>query len=161
MRKYLDKRVESEKIEKIIEAAICAPSAAGKQARQFILIDERKLLQQIPQINKNAWMASECQVAILVCGDKKRNEVEGYWSADCAAACENILLAVHALGLSAVWTAAYPREERIEGYRKLLSLPEHIVPYCLIPIGYSDGKPEEIKRVGREEVVHKNGWQVL
>ena len=58
------------------------------------------------------------------------------WYLDCSAAAQNILLAAESLGLGAVWTAAYPYEDRMEVVRKYIALPENILPLCVIPFGY-------------------------
>ena len=57
-------------------------------------------------------------MAILVCGDLRREKHEGFWVQDCSAATQNILLAVHAKGLGAVWVGIYPLEDRIAGFRE-------------------------------------------
>ena len=76
---------------------------------------------------------------------------------DCSAASENLLLAAEALGLGAVWTAVYPEEQRIENVRAVLSLPEYIVPFNLIPIGYPQ-RNEEPKDKFKQENIHYNQW---
>ena len=67
--------------------------------------------------------------AIIVCGDSARSF---YWYLDCSAAAQNILLAAESMGLGAVWTAAYPYEDRMEVVRKYTHLPENILPLCVI-----------------------------
>jgi len=59
-----------------------------------------------------------------------------YWVQDCSAATENLLLAATALGLGAVWLGVHPREERVNPIRKVLNIPENIVPLNLISIGH-------------------------
>ena len=55
---------------------------------------------------------------------------------DCSAASENLLLAAESMGLGAVWTAVYPENDRIAKVRSVLSLPDHIIPFNLITVGY-------------------------
>ena len=55
---------------------------------------------------------------------------------NCSIAAQNILLAAHSKGLGAVWTGVYPIEERVNGLKALLELPENIMPSVLIVIGY-------------------------
>ena len=64
------------------------------------------------------------------------------WVQDCSAATENILLAAHGLGLGAVWTALYLRNERAKSAIEGLKLPDHIVPLCAIIIGHPAENPE-------------------
>ncbi|MBU1535195.1 nitroreductase family protein, partial [Myxococcota bacterium] len=60
-------------------------------------------------------------------------------------AIENILLAAEAMGLGAVWTGVYPRKSRVEYLKKLFSLPDHIIPLAVIPVGFPKGtdKPKD------------------
>ena len=83
-----------------------------------------------------AGMIREASLAIAVCGDLALQKHEGYWIQDCSAATQNILLAAHALGLGAVWLGVHPCEDRVESTRKLFSLPENVLPLCLIAVGY-------------------------
>ena len=74
---------------------------------------------------------------------------------DCSAVTQNILLAAEALGLGAVWTAAYPYEDRIGVVRKYTAMPEQFVPLCIIPVGYPDG-PQKAKDKYDESKIHRN-----
>lgn len=157
VRKYQDRPVPEDLIRQVLAAAMSAPSARNAQPWRFVVIDDRELLTEIPRINPNAPMVERAPVAILVCGDLSLEKSAGYWVVDCAAAAENLLLAAHALGLGAVWTGVYPRQPRIEGLRRLLALPENIVPHSLIPLGYPAEQPPRQERY-RADRVHKNRW---
>ena len=157
IRKYTAQPVSSETIRKLLEAAMSAPSAANEQPWQFIVINERHLLDQIPGFHLYAAMVKDVSAAVLVCGDATLDKHQGFWVQDCSAATQNLLLAAHDLGLGAVWLGIYPREERIHGMRKLLELPDHVIPLALIPIGYPAQKPPREDRF-REERVHYNRW---
>lgn len=52
------------------------------------------------------------------------------------------MLAAESMGLGAVWTAAYPYEDRMEVVRKYTHLPENILPLCVIPFGYPATKEQ-------------------
>ena len=84
-------------------------------------------------------------------------EAAEFWIQDTSAASENILLAAHAMGLGAVWTGVYPDKGRIRIISETLSLPSHIVPLCLIPVGYP-AQAQEPKDKWKPENVHYNGW---
>jgi len=134
-----------------------APSAGNQQPWQFVVIRDRQILDAIPQIHPYSGMIRQATVAILVCGDRQVEKHSGYWVQDCAAATENLLLAVHAKGLAAVWLGCYPREDRVAGLRKLLGLPEHVVPMALIPIGHPNEKKGREDRY-RADRVHYDRW---
>lgn len=148
VRSYLDKPVEDEKVDKLLRAGMAAPSAMNTQPWHFIVIKDKALLEQIAKATPNAGMAKEAPLAIVVCGDLKKEKegwVQPFWIQDASAATENILLQANAMGLGAVWTGTYPSEERCKAIAKLLNLPGHIIPLNTIVIGYpkGDDKPKD------------------
>ena len=158
IRKYTTQPVTEEVLREILESAMSAPSAGNQQPWHFIIINDRKILDEIPSLHPHSQMLKEAPVAILVCGDLKLEKHVDYWVQDCAAATENLLLAVHAKGLGAVWVGIYPRQERVEGLRKLLGIPEHVTPLSLVPVGYpAESKPARPDRYSAAKI-HHNGW---
>jgi nitroreductase len=121
------------------------------------VIDDRAVLTKISDLMPNAAMAAEAPLAILVCGDLELEKSEGYWVIDCAAATENLLLAAHALGLGACWCGVYPRENRMDGLRQLIGLPQNVIAHSLIVIGQPAEQVRAEKRY-RAERVHRNRW---
>lgn len=157
IRKYTEKEVMSATVEKLLRAAMSAPSAGNQQPWQFLVIDDQELLTAIPSVHPYARMVEEAALAILVCGDLELERHAGFWVQDCSAATENLLLAAHALGLGAVWVGVYPREARVTGLQELLSLPEHLIPFSLIPIGYPAEEKPPSQRYQKSRVQH-NRW---
>lgn len=144
VRSFLDQPVEHKKVDMLLHAGMAAPSACNKQPWHLAVIDDRKLLDQIPRFSPYASMVKEAPLAIMVCGDmnKTLNGIEQeFWIQDCAAVTENILLMAHALDLGAVWTALYPLEDRYKGMQKLLRLPSNLIPLNTIIIGYPKSHP--------------------
>jgi nitroreductase len=157
IRKFLNKPIPTEIVREILEAAMFAPSAGNQQPWQFIVLDDRKFLDEVPRICATASMCRQSPMAILVCGDTSLEKYPGFWAQDCSAAVENLLLAAHALGLGAVWAGVYPMKDRVEAFRRRLNLPEEITPFALVALGYPNEVPAAPKRY-REERVHYNGW---
>jgi nitroreductase len=157
IRKYTSKTVPDELVRELINAAMHAPSARNSQPWHFVVLDDRKILNQIPKVHPNAKMLEQASLGILLCGDEDLALTKEYLPLDLAAATQNLLLAVHAKGLGAVWIGIYPREARIEAMRDLLNLPSTILPVSLVSIGFPG---EEAPKVDRfiEERIHKNGW---
>jgi len=104
-------------------------------------------------------MLDKAGAAIVVCGvpEKDSRISPKFWIADCCAAAENILLAVHGLGLGAVWTAVYPDEEKIAAVREILKIPKEIIPLNVIPIGVPVGD-ERPKDKFKKENIHEQTW---
>jgi nitroreductase len=157
IRKFHDRPVPEELVRQVLEAAMSAPSACNKQPWHFIVLTDRSLLAEVVRINPHAAMANEAPLSILVCGDTTLEHPTGYWVIDCAAAVQNLLLAAHALGLGAVWTGVYPREQRLAEYRRVLGLPDHVMPHSLIVLGYPAEEPSAANRY-REDRVYWNRW---
>lgn len=157
IRNYQDRPVPAEVVDKILEAAMQAPSAVDKQPWHFVVIDDNELLREIPSVHQYAKMAARAPCAILVCADPGLALGSGYVPQDCSAATQNILLAAHALGLGAVWCGVYEEPDREAGFRSLLSIPEPIQPFSLVVLGYPDESHAQPDRF-RPDRVHRNGW---
>jgi nitroreductase len=157
IRKYQDRKIEPEKIQQILEAAMQAPSARNKQPWQFIVVDDKDVLKKLSIAHPYAKMLTGASHAILVCGDKTLEKEESYLLQNCCAATQNMLLAIHELGLGAVWLGVQPREERINAINELLNIPEHIFPVALLSLGYPDEVVEPVDRFIPVRV-HWNKW---
>ncbi|MEW6696430.1 MAG: nitroreductase family protein [Bacillota bacterium] len=157
IRIYSSQPVADEVIKDLLKAAMSAPSAGNQQPWHFIVISDREILDAIPNFHPYSYMLGGAKVTILVCGDERLEIIKGYWVQDCSAATQNILIEAHAKGLGAVWLGIYPIKERIEGFRKLLNLPEQVVPLSLIPIGYPEEQVEVADQY-KEDRVHYNRW---
>ena len=158
IRDYTSHPVPEETIELLLKAGTSAPSAMNERSSEFVVINDRKILDEIHSLNTKRLQLKKATVAILVCGNqaKEKKEGLGFWVLDGAVASENILIAANALGLGAVWTAIYPFQDRILKVQKLLNLPEPVIPLCIIPIGYPAERnmpnPHDASRV------HTNRW---
>ncbi|HPN22086.1 MAG TPA: nitroreductase family protein [Tenuifilaceae bacterium] len=156
VRSFENKVLSKEQLELIVKAGMAAPSARNLQPWAFIIITDRNTLNTLADRLPYAKMLYEATAAIVVCGipEKSGDSPEGYWVQDCSAATQNILLAIESMGLGAVWTGVYPRSERIDVVRDVLSIPQNVFPLNVIPIGYPKGenrpkdkfKPENIRR---------------
>ena len=145
IRQYTDQPVEKEKIEAMLRAGMAAPTAVNAQPWHFVVVSDKAKLGELAAANPHAGMLKSAPLAIVVCGDmSKAMEGKGrqFWIQDCSAATENILLAGHAQGLGAVWTALYPMEERIQPVSEALKLPDTLIPLCTVVIGYPAEQPE-------------------
>jgi nitroreductase len=157
IRKFTKKEVSKEDIDKLLEAAMQAPSAGNNQPWEFIVIDDRKTLDAIPDFHPYSDMLKESPIAILVCGKIDATKYCGYWVQDCSAATQNILLAAHGMDLGAVWLGIYPVQERIDGIKHLVGLPGDIYPLSLIAIGYPNEKKEPENRFNKKKIRY-NKW---
>jgi nitroreductase len=157
IRKYKKKTIKKDIVKKLLEAAMSAPSAGNEQPWHFIIINNPKMLNEIPTFHNHAEMLKEASLGILVCSDINLEKHKGMWIQDCSAATENILIAVQAYGLGAVWLGVYPRSDRVKGLANLLKIPNNIIPFSLISIGHPAEQKPKVNRYN-ESRVHYNKW---
>jgi nitroreductase len=157
IRKYTKKSIPNGLIKNLLEAAMSAPSAGNEQPWHFIVINDTNIISEIPTFHNHAEMLKEATLAILICCDKNLEKHKGMAIQDCSAATENILIAVQANNLGAVWLGVYPRKERIDGLRKLLNIPEDTIPFSLVSIGFPAEQKPKANRYN-ESRIHYNKW---
>ena len=155
VRDYEARPVEKEKIEKLLRAGMAAPTAVNKQPWHFVVVDQRNVLDALAGANPYAKMLKKAPLAIVVCGNTDKM-IEGggrdFWIQDASAATENLLLAAHAMGLGAVWTGAYPSEERCISISKVLSLSDNLIPLNMIVVGYPAEQPQPKQKFKEENI---------
>ena len=161
VRTYLpDRQIQENDIELILKAGMAAPSAVNRQPWQFVVVRDKSTLRRLADSLPYAKMAAHASSAIIPCGDKK-NFLDGIddslWVQDLSAATENILLAAHALGYGGVWTCVYPHPERENPVREILSIPDGIVPFAVIPIGVPANPPHIIDKWDPSKI-HNEKW---
>jgi nitroreductase len=157
IRAYTAEPVSEGLIKELLAAAMSAPSASNRQPWHFLIITERHQLDAMTSILPFGQMLKQAPLAIVICGDRERQPMDGYWVQDCSAATQNILLAAHAKGLGAVWLGVYPREERIQELTRLLGLPEQVPPLAVLSIGYPAEHKEPAGRYD-DSRIHRDRW---
>lgn len=157
IRKYKDIKISDEIVEDLLKAGMQAPSAGNQQPWEFIVLRDKETMKKITEIHPYSKMLLNTDVAIVVCGDESKELFKGFWVQDCSAATENILLAAEDKGLGAVWLGIYPLEDRVNGLKTLLDLPESVFPLSIIPIGYPDEQREATDRFDQTRI-HYDRW---
>lgn len=149
-----DRPVSDEDVQSLIKAGMSAPSGKDTRPWEFVIINDRAILDKMAEELPTAKMLSQAPMAIVVCGDTIRSS---YWYLDCSAATENILLAAEAMELGGVWTAAYPYRDRMATVIKHTNMPAQVLPLAVIPIGYPMGN-HSVKDKYDEKKIHMNKW---
>jgi nitroreductase len=155
IRKYTSQRVSKDNIKTMLEAAMAAPSASNLKPWHFVVVTNRRTLNKLAKVHPHGKMLSEAPLCIAVCGDLTISE--SFWVQDCSAATENLLLAATALRLGSVWLGVYPRQDRVVNIRKVLKLPETVVPLNLVSIGHPAEKKKPRTQYD-EQKVHLQHW---
>ena len=159
LRLYSPEAVSEAMVQKLLEAAMAAPSAAAKDPWRFVVVRNRQTLADIVAALPNGQMLAGAALGIAVCGElpAAHDQQLSYLLQDCSAAIENLLLAAHILGLGACWLGVHPREQRMNALKKILSLPPSVIPVACIAIGH----PAETKQPRtrfNQDYVHSEKW---
>lgn len=160
VRSYTDAAVSMDQLNLLAKAGMAAPTACGRMPWDFIIITDKECLKKLADALPHAKMAEHAGAAIAVTGDLNRQcngKDASYWMLDCSAASQNILLAAESIGLGAVWTAVYPEAERIASVRKILGIPEDVVPLNLICMGVPKSE-ETPKDKFDSKLIHVDKW---
>ncbi|MGD0037598.1 MAG: nitroreductase family protein [Bacteroidota bacterium] len=157
VRNFTGESVTQNEIDILLKAAMAAPSAVNCQPWEFILVTDRKTLDALGDALPFAKMIFKAGAAIIVCGvpAKAHKQMEEYAVIDATLASQNILLAAEAIGLGAIWTAAYPYPDRMKSVKTILNIPEDIIPLNVIPIGHPTGEDNPKEKFNPEKIHHE------
>jgi len=156
IRSFLPDPLPEEAVQKILQAAQRAPSAGNRQPWHFYVVRQEKLRHDLAWAAFNQEFVAQAPLVIVVCADPERSASrygargrELYCYQDTASAITNILLVATELGLGSCWVGAFSEERA----RRVLSIPEHLRPVAILPIGYPKTKPRFTSRRQLEEIV--------
>lgn len=153
VRSYKSECVEEEKLKRILEAALSAPSAANRQPVCFFVIKNEKIKQQLKKAYNEEWFYT---APIIICACSipekawKRGDGKNYADIDATIAMDHLILAATAEGLATCWIAAF----KVPLVKSILNLPPGIEPVALTPVGYPSHIPEPTYRKPLEEMVY-------
>ncbi len=159
VRNFTGEEVNRGDLEKIVKAGMAAPSAVNMQPWSFVVVTEREILDELAAGLPYAQMLKRAGAAIIVCTEPEKAYEKSRDLAiiDASLAGENILLAIEALGLGGVWTAAYPYADRIDHVKGVLKIPEQVIPLNVIPIGIPTGKDKPKEKYSPDKI-HWGQW---
>lgn len=143
IRKYQEKPVEPEKIEKMLRAAMAAPSACNQQPWEYYVVTDKTKIQELSETSPYAGCAKNAPVVFVPCY-RKELRAPLYADIDMSASVENLLLEADTLGLGAVWMGISPVQERMEAVEKVLDIPETLSAFALVSCGYpAESRPQQ------------------
>lgn len=137
-RSFSDQKVNENTINDLLKAAMQAPTARNIQNWRFMVIENRKALDEMPSLQPYTNMMKEAPCAIMVMGDTTAYEEIEYTYLNCAAAIQNILLEAVHQDLKSCWCAIAPQAKRISNFAKYYHLADNILPIGVIAIGYAN-----------------------
>jgi nitroreductase len=124
-----------------------------------VVVRQQERLQELADVLPHGKMIGTAALGLVVCGDLQaaHDGQLSYLLQDCSAAIENILLAVHGLGLGACWLGIHPREQRIADVSRVLKLPVGVLPVAAMAIGYP-GENKEPRSRFNPDYIHYEQW---
>lgn len=155
VREYTERVIAPELINDLLRAGMAAPSSRDRRPWEFIVIDDKAVLQSLGSQLPTASCLKDANKAIAVCGNIETSD--NCWFLDCSAAVQNILLAAESMHLGAVWTTVYPYEDRAVIAEEVLALPSNIKVLAIIPLGYPKGKHSPKDKFDKSRI-HYNKW---
>ena len=158
VRKFTDAKVEDEKVEKLLRAAMAAPSGGNQQPWQFLVVDDPALCEKLGETSKFSKPAAAAPLNIVPVMDRRGARFPEIADQDMSACIENMLLEAVELGLGGVWQGVYPEPERMEHIRALFGLEEALEPFAIVSIGYPADEPRAQQDRYDGARVHRNAW---
>ena len=157
VRKFQTKDVDDSTISLILEAGNAAPSACNLQARDFVVVRDKKTKAALSEAAGEQTSIVEAPVVIISCANHTRSMDQGAHGRFCAeidaaVAAENMFLAASSLGLGAVWVGGFDEKE----VASLLSIP--VRPIAILPVGYPAEEPAKKERYPIEMLTHHEKW---
>ncbi len=153
IRKFQDRPVEREKLEAILRAAMQAPSAKNSQCWRFLVVQKPEALEAVSKMSPYSMCAKNAKALIITLTDKRIDRFDlGIWVQDLSAANQNMLTQIEAEGLGATWLGMYPFPERIQALKDYFQLPDEVMPFSVIALGYKAREKEPEDRYDPEKV---------
>ncbi len=150
IREYKSTPVESEKIEKCLEAARWAPSASNRQPWEFLIVKNEEVRKNLAKIHPYAKYVAQSPVVFVPLTNPEIHQK--YHHSDTALATLQFMIEAHSLGLGTCWAGTIDTDFEPE-IKDLLKIPEHLKVLALVAVGYSD-QTRTSSRKSLDSLVH-------
>lgn len=157
VRKYKNQPVEEPKLNRVLESARIAPSAANRQPLYFIIIKDENRIRSLKKAYDRDWFYT-APIVVCACGEPSktwiRKDGKNYNDVDVAIAMDHLILAATAEGLGTCWIGAFD----CKAVKEILELPRGIEPIAMTPLGYPADYPSPKTRKSLPEIMHHEKW---
>lgn len=130
-----EKKVEREKTERLLHAAMAAPSSTNQQPWEFYVTEDREVLERLSRCSPYAGCAKNAP-AVIVTAYRNNCRLPEFAPMDLSLAMQNLWLEAEMLGLGGVWLAVAPYEERMKKVEEVLKMPEELRAFAIFAYGY-------------------------
>ena len=135
VRKYLNKKVEEDKLFAVLEAGRLAPSASNRQEWRFIIVRDQVSKKKLAEAANNQSFIAEASIVIAACAETDEHVMscgQACYPIDVAIALDHITLAAVELGLGTCWIGAFDEKK----VKQILEIPSEVRVVALMPLGY-------------------------
>lgn len=153
VRKFSNKKLEKEKLDKILEAGRLAPTAKNNQPIKIYVIESKEGIEKIDKASRCRYGA---ETVLIVCGNKDDSYHKGDYTTaemDSCIVATHMMLEATNIGVDNIWVEAF--DEKI--LREEFNIPSEYTPYLLMPLGYKAEdcpiNPLHDKRKAQEDIV--------
>ena len=162
IRKFTEQAIEQDKLDRIMQAALLAPSSKSKYPCEFIVIDKKEINEKLSECKPHgASFLKSTPLSIVIAGDIEKSDV---WVEDCSIAASYIQIQAEKEGLGSCWIQIRERPHDIQKssevfIQECLKMPSNIKILAIIALGYKEGE-----KAGRDtthlklEKIHKNSY---
>ncbi len=157
IRSYLDRPVEDDVLNRVLEAARLAPSANNRQEGRYVAVRDRETLHMMSIAAGGQGFVAEAAAVVACCAAESSHVMtcgQPAYTVDVSIAVDHMALAAWALGLGTCWIGAFD-EERV---RKILGIPESVRVVVLLALGYPKHPANPRPRKPLDEIVHYEKW---
>ena len=129
-RKFSEKKIEKDKLEKILEAGRLAPTAKNNQPIKIYVVEKK-----IEELDKATPCRYNAQTVLVVCANQKeafQKKNHSTYEMDAVIVATHMMLEATNLGIANIWIEMFEEES----LRNILNIPDNLTPICLLPIGY-------------------------
>ncbi|MCF7870078.1 MAG: nitroreductase family protein [Candidatus Omnitrophica bacterium] len=148
VREYSDQQIDQEKLKKIVDAAHLAPTARGEELWEFIVVTDKKALEDLGDITDHGKFLKGAVAGIVVLAKDTK-----YYLEDGSAATENILLAAASLGIGSCWIAGDKKPYGAD-ICKYLQVPDGYKLVSIVSLGYPKAEPKSHQKRNIGDLLH-------
>lgn len=152
IRKYKSREIEEEKLEKILESARIAPSAANRQEWKFIVVKNKETRENLVEAANGQKFVGEAPVTIVACSTESERVMpcgQYAYTVDLSIAVSFMILEATELGLGTCWLGAFDEN----AVKRVLDIPEDIRVPAMFVVGYADETPAQRPRKTLDEII--------
>lgn len=157
VRAYKPDPIEDGKLQAVLDAGRMAPTASNRQPFQIIVVHSMGRENELQSIYPRDWFV-QAPLVLCLCGTPPaawvRKDGTAYLGVDIGIVMDHMVMAAAELGLGTCIIAAFDEQNA----RKVLSVPDDVVPMLFTPLGYPNDAPRIKERKKLEDLVRYEHW---